>query len=78
MSKQLDVLNEQTVAGLIQDNMFDTAILSTLEDYVAQQAKEGTYDFEANRHLLRIYQFNNDSVKVNVLEQVRTEDKVEM
>ena len=40
--------------------------IATLEQYVELQAKENTYDLEANLALLKLYQFKHGSYKPTV------------
>lgn len=44
------------IHDLIENNLFDASKISnTLENYVDEQVKTGTYDFKANRHLLQLF-----------------------
>lgn len=58
------------MAALIAANLYDTQILPDLEDYVNFQAKTGTYDFDANRHLLKLYLFAPDTIKIEVVHKL--------
>lgn len=61
---------KQDIAELIANNLYDTAILNDLESYVNTQAKTSEYDFDANRHLLKLYLFAPDTIKVDVLSKI--------
>ena len=62
--------NKAEIADLISANMYDAKILSDLEGYVNAQVKTGTYDFDANRHLLQQYKFSPDTARIEVVEKV--------
>jgi len=55
---------------LIAKNLYDVKILPQLESYVKLQVKENSYDFEANRHLLKLYLFSPGEIKVSILGQI--------
>eukprot|EP00466_Bigelowiella_natans_P020214 jgi/Bigna1/86192/estExt_fgenesh1_pg.C_80289 len=44
--------------ALIDKHLYDASIIPTLENYVHQQCKENLYDYDANRHLLKLYKFH--------------------
>uniref|UniRef100_T1IQP2 Eukaryotic translation initiation factor 3 subunit K n=1 Tax=Strigamia maritima TaxID=126957 RepID=T1IQP2_STRMM len=44
--------------------------LATLEKYVEVQARENTYDLEANLAVLKLYQFNPSFYQMNVVNQI--------
>jgi len=61
---------EQSIADLINSNLYDVKILSQLEEYVVQQVRLGTYDLEANRHLLKLYLFHTDTMKIDTVGKI--------
>jgi len=60
-------LNEASAAALLQANLYDVKTLNTVESYVLQQAKQGSYDFETNRYVLQMYLFYPDSIKIHIV-----------
>eukprot|EP01006_Ploeotia_vitrea_P027622 TRINITY_DN60404_c0_g1_i1.p1 TRINITY_DN60404_c0_g1~~TRINITY_DN60404_c0_g1_i1.p1 ORF type:complete len:293 (+),score=160.26 TRINITY_DN60404_c0_g1_i1:104-880(+) len=62
----------QQVAAKIAEVMLDPMVLGELEEHVMVQMKEGEYDFEANRHVLKLYSISPDSIKLDVLANVLT------
>jgi len=66
------VLSAESIAKQIASDPYDLKIMSSLESYVILQAGNGSYDFEANRHLLMLYSFYPELVKMDVLAQLLT------
>lgn len=62
--------NHAEIKALIKANAYDTKVLSDLEKYVVAQVKTGTYDFDANRYLLKLYTFAPDTIKIDVVQKV--------
>mmetsp|Transcript_10363 Transcript_10363/g.31951 ORF Transcript_10363/g.31951 Transcript_10363/m.31951 type:complete len:239 (-) Transcript_10363:37-753(-) len=59
------------VEGLLNSpDVYAPASIPALEAYVAAQVKDGTYDFAANKALVKLYQFEPASCKGDVLAQV--------
>jgi hypothetical protein len=62
--------NHQDIKATIKANLYDTKVLDDLEKYVVQQAKDNTYDFDANRHLLKLYTFAPDTIKIDTVQKI--------
>ncbi|KAK3605497.1 hypothetical protein CHS0354_004049 [Potamilus streckersoni] len=59
------------VASLLKGiDRYNPENLSTLERYVDMQARENTYDLEANLAVLKLYQFNPGYYQTNVTAQI--------
>ncbi|KAG5184843.1 eukaryotic translation initiation factor 3 k subunit [Tribonema minus] len=52
---------------VVEHEYFDHRVVPQLEAYLAEQASSGTYDFEANKALLKLYQFFPDLVKADMV-----------
>ncbi|CAM9922278.1 unnamed protein product [Pylaiella littoralis] len=48
---------------VVEHEYFDHRAVPQLEEYLEEQVKSGTYDFEANKALLKLYQFFPDLCK---------------
>lgn len=55
---------------LALDNPYDVSSIPMLEAHVAKQATEGSYDFEANKLLLKLYSVYPDASKSDVIAKV--------
>ncbi|XP_070577628.1 eukaryotic translation initiation factor 3 subunit K-like [Ptychodera flava] len=61
----------RNVASLLKGiDRYNPENLGTLERYVEMQAKENTYDLEANLAVLKLYQFNPMFFQLNVTTQI--------
>ena len=58
------------IKALISAKPFDPLTVAQLESYASQQATTGTYDFDANKALLKFYQCYPDQLKVDVVASV--------
>lgn len=58
------------IEQLLIDNPYDTKILSTLEQHVLHQVKTGEYDFDANRHLLKLYTVEPSGIKMDMVQKI--------
>merc|ERR1711893_117249 len=60
-----------TVASLLNGiDRYNPENLGTLERYVEMQARDNTYDLEANLAILKLYQFNPNFFQANVTAQI--------
>jgi len=60
-----------TVASMLKGiDRYNPENLATLEKYVEVQARENTYDLEANLAVLKLYQFNPSFYQTNVVTQI--------
>jgi hypothetical protein len=55
------------IANLYMSKPYEAQTASVLADYVAEQSASGTYDFEANKALLKIYQCVPDLANLDVI-----------
>jgi len=59
------------IEELLINNPYDVKILSQLESYVLAQTKNpAAYDFDANRHLLKLYTADPDAIKMDMVQKV--------
>jgi len=59
--------SERAIADLIENNLYDVKIAPKLEEYLQHQTKTGKNDFEANRHLLKLYVLSPETCKQDIL-----------
>lgn len=57
-------------AVLLEDAIYEKSTAVTLEAHVANQIKQTTYDFAANKALLKNYQVNDDIMNVEVVSNI--------
>ncbi|KAG7168175.1 Eukaryotic translation initiation factor 3 subunit K-like [Homarus americanus] len=70
MAEQAEAMRA-TVASMLRGiERYNPENISTLERYVELQARENTYDLEANLALLKLYQFNPGTYQSNVACQI--------
>ncbi|CAM9235258.1 unnamed protein product [Ectocarpus fasciculatus] len=50
----------EALRPVVEHEYFDHRAVPQLEEYLEEQVKSGTYDFEANKALLKLYQFFPD------------------
>ena len=62
-------MNSQ-LASQLESNPYDASTATALEGYVANQLSGKSYDFAANKALLKNYQVNSTSVKADVVVKV--------
>ncbi|XP_042880416.1 eukaryotic translation initiation factor 3 subunit K-like [Penaeus japonicus] len=70
MAEQAEAMRA-TVASMLRGiERYNPENISTLERYVELQARENTYDLEANLALLKLYQFNPGTYQLTVACQI--------
>ncbi|ROT61769.1 eukaryotic translation initiation factor 3 subunit 12 [Penaeus vannamei] len=70
MAEQAEAMRA-TVASMLRGiERYNPENISTLERYVELQARENTYDLEANLALLKLYQFNPGTYQLGVACQI--------
>jgi len=61
---------KKAIQETIEKHRYDAKIIPQLETYVLFQTKSGSYDFDANRHLLKLYMFSPESTKIDILSKI--------
>jgi hypothetical protein len=63
-------MDERKIKELIAKNLYDAKTTQTLEEYVDYQVTNNTHDFDANRHLLRLYSTAPESSNADVIVKI--------
>eukprot|EP01084_Bolivina_argentea_P016451 30795_1 len=58
------------VRGVVQEEYFDHRVVPKLVDYLITQVSTSTYDFTANKALLKLYQFFPDLMQEDVVARI--------
>ncbi len=66
----VEKLDEFSCAALLQQRLYDPAILPSLEAYVDSQCAEQLYDLECNLAVLKLYQFHPEKSKAGVVAKI--------
>ncbi|CAM9370860.1 unnamed protein product [Discosporangium mesarthrocarpum] len=60
----------EAMRPVVEHEFFDHRAVSQLEEYLEEQVKSNTYEFEANKALLKLYQFFPDLCKDDVVAKI--------
>lgn len=58
------------IAALIEQDSYDPTTAAKLESYVNHQLQSRSYDYNANKFLLKIYQFSPDLAKIETISNI--------
>lgn len=60
-------MDSSQIQSLVEDSPFEATTASTLESYVMHQLKNKSYNFDANKVLLKNYQVNTNLMKKDIV-----------